>query len=88
MELQRKWTPEPDGKRENDLKFQKFPVIFPVLREFRPAKGGRDARGPSPHRRSRAGALASTAPPASAVARSTGTVSIKQKIRSRRLSNS
>src|SRR5258706_202419 len=60
LELQRKWAPKPGGRGVNDRRFRKFPVIFPALRELRSVKGGRDARGPSPHRRSRAGALAST----------------------------
>jgi hypothetical protein len=32
-ELQRKWTSGRDGKRQNGERSQKFPVIFPVLRE-------------------------------------------------------
>jgi len=46
LELQRKWTPEPSGKRRNGRKFQKFPVIFPVLRE----SGVRRAADPAGYR--------------------------------------
>jgi hypothetical protein len=51
LELQGKWTPEPGGRRRNGGKFQKFPAIFPALRE----------KGAPRHRC--AGALASACPP-------------------------